>query len=81
MLDLNKQLNKEELNKQMVSDYNSIYGAEMETIDDILELLSEEFSNNYDYLGDAQDAFNLVADEYSEFMNKYCFVYSLSGDS
>ena len=69
-----------ELNVQIIKDFNSILGRRITGINDVLDFLSEEFAEIYSRLDDAQDAFNTLADEYSELMNKYCFVYSLSGD-
>lgn len=72
--------NEQEMNRKVIKDFNSTFKSNVTGINEVLDFLSKEFSDNYDNVSDAQDAFDTLVDEYSEFMNKYPFVYSLSGD-
>ena len=74
-------IEKERVNKEIVEAYNSICEDKVDNIDEVLDILSEEFQSNYDQLGDAQDAYDALVDEYNEVMKNHCFVYNLSGDS
>lgn len=71
---------EQELNREIVRDFNSEFGQNVTDINYVLDFLSKKFSDNYKYVSDAQDAFDTLVDEYSNFMNKYPFIYSLSGD-
>ena len=66
-----------ELEKEIVDSYNKIYKANTKNLEEVLDILSEEFANNYKLLGDGQDAYDLLEDENKEFMNKFGFVYTL----
>lgn len=68
-----------ELEKEMIDSYNRIYKANTKDLEEILDILSEEFANNYKLLGDGQDAYNLLEDENREFMSEFAFVYTLFG--
>lgn len=75
---------REEINNIMVNKYNELYKNQVESIEDVLDILSEEFTENYDRLGDAQLAYDTLEDEHKEFMtysDSCFFVYSLSGGS
>lgn len=71
---------KDIINNEIVEKFNSMYENKVSNINEILDELSETFQDYYGRLNDAQNAFNCVADEYSDLMKGYCFVYSLSGD-
>ncbi|MBQ8998986.1 MAG: hypothetical protein IJ086_09925 [Clostridium sp.] len=71
-------LNKEELNKNIVNDFNLIQKTKVKNIQDVLDILSERFREIYDNKDDAQEAYNELTLEYPELMNKYCFAYTLS---
>lgn len=74
-------IEKERVNKEIVEAYNSMCEDKVDNIDEVLDILSEEFQSNYDQLGDAQDAYDALVDEYNEVMKNHCFVYNLSGDN
>ena len=74
---------KKDINNYLVAKYNELYDNKIKDVEDILDILSLEFEKRFNILGDAQDAYNEVEDEYSELMNssdEICFVYNLSGD-
>lgn len=74
-------IEKERVNKEIVEAYNSVYENKVNSVDEVLDILSEEFQSNYDQLEDAQEAYDILANEYKDVMKNHCFVYSLSGNT
>lgn len=72
---------KEKVNKEIVEAYNAIYEEPVSDIKEVLDMLSEEFQENYNRIGDAQEAYDTLVDENSDLMKNHLFVYNLSGES
>lgn len=76
---LNICLNKKEC-EYVINDFNKVLDEPIKTIQELEDILSEEFENYLRYSEDAQDAYDNMCDcEYDGLMKKYAFVYSLSG--
>ena len=67
--------------EEIVKKYNEIYGQKVNTIEELLETLTEEFVKDYKLCGDIQMAFNLLFEENESFMKNYCFVCSLTSNN
>ena len=78
---MNNLNNVEKINNELLERYHSLYNVRLNDIEDLLDILSEEFASNYDRIGDAQSAFDTLEDENKELMKDICFLYNLSGDS
>lgn len=74
-------IEKEVLNKKIVKAYNTIEENNVSSINEVLNILSKSFQENYNKLGDAQDAYDVVAEEYGDILKEACFVYNLSGSN
>ena len=76
---LNICLNKKEC-EYVINDFNKALSTPVKTIEELEDIMSEEFENYLRYSEDAQDAYDNMCDcEYDGLMKKYAFVYSLSG--
>lgn len=76
---LNICLNKKEC-EYVINDFNKALNTPVKTIEELEDIMSEEFENYLRYSEDAQDAYDNMCDcEYDGLMKKYAFVYSLSG--
>ena len=73
--------NKKEINALVVKRYNELNETKCMTVMDVLDILSDEFADAYNRIGDAQQAFDTVMDENKALAEGIAFVYTLSGDA
>lgn len=78
---MNNLNNVEKTDNELLERYYALYDVKLDSIEELLDILSEEFASNYDRIGDAQLAFDTLEDENKELMKDICFLYNLSGDS
>ena len=70
---------KKEIGQEIVDKYNKLYNADIKSVSEVLDILSDEFAEKYSMLLDGQAAYDELYDEHKELMKGYCFVYSLTG--
>lgn len=70
---------KKEIGQEIVDKYNKLYNADIKSVSEVLDILSDEFAEKYSILSDGQTAYDELYDEHEELMEGYCFVYSLTG--
>lgn len=66
--------------KTMIQEFENKTGKKFNSKKDLLEYLSEELINNYEYCDDLQESFDMLDDEMDGLLNKYGMVYTMGSE-